>query len=50
MMYGIGILFDLVMVIGINITADWTFLVGMSIIGLLITIHSIRFKEFTTIW
>lgn len=50
MIYCVGIVFDFVMIVGIDLTADWHFFVGMSIIGLLITIHSIRFAEFGHIW
>lgn len=44
MIFIIGIGVDFIMVVALGLTEDWHFYVAMSIIGLTVSIHTIKFK------
>lgn len=50
LMFFIGIVIDFILVVGIGLNDDWQFYLAMFLIGLILTIHTIKFKQLSDVF
>lgn len=49
-MFGAGIAVDFIMVVILDMSQDWYFYVAMSIIGFIVTLHSVKLSQLSSIF